>query len=69
MTVRSQDGVSFTYNVRADATAFQQIYAGMALAGSSNDPADLQKAEGLVQQGIQGVITPAIGGQFQQGGA
>lgn len=60
MTVQADDNIKITYNVRADAPAFQQIFAGFAMAqkgDAQNNVDDLKTAENLVQSGIQGVIT------------
>jgi flagellar hook-associated protein 3 FlgL len=50
-----QDNYPLTYNIRADNTAFQQIYAGIALAKNAASDDDLGKAYTLVQQGLAGV--------------
>lgn len=59
MVARPQDNISLTYNVRADAEGFQQLFAGLAMAkrgDEQNSDADLSTAEDLVQAGIQGII-------------
>lgn len=55
-----QDNTHLVYNVRADASAFQKIYAGLAMAADGHlagDDAMLQQAYDFVDQGMQGVIT------------
>jgi len=59
LTTRIDDSTVVTYNVRADAPAFQNIFAGLAMAKQGDtigDNAMIQQAESLVAQGIQGVI-------------
>lgn len=59
LVVRPDDNVSFVYNVRANAPAFQKIFAGLAMAqlgDQTNDDARLEQAYNLVQEGVQGVI-------------
>ncbi|NBO17763.1 MAG: hypothetical protein EBV03_00770 [Proteobacteria bacterium] len=55
-----QDNTPLVYNVRADAKAFQQVFAGLAMAAEghadNNDDA-LKKAYDFVDSGLQGVIT------------
>jgi flagellar hook-associated protein 3 FlgL len=64
LSAQVQDGVSMTYNVRANDPAFQKLFAGLALANKSandTDPGqkatDLNSAYNMVQSGIKGVIT------------
>lgn len=63
LTIQTQDGVVMAYNVRANDPAFQQIFAGLAMAQRSINPdgsidtAKITNAYDLVQQGTQGVIT------------
>ncbi len=55
MTTRIDDNTVITYNVRADASGFQQLFAGLATAqkgDQGNNTTDLQNAENFVQQGI-----------------
>lgn len=59
LVVRPQDNSTLTYNVRADAEAFQKVFAGLALAregDATNDDTILRDAYNFVQQGLQGVI-------------
>ena len=59
MTAHPQDSTSVTYNARADAPGFQQLFAGLAMAqlgDSANNTAYLTQAENLVQSGLQGII-------------
>jgi len=59
ITVSAQDNTSVTYNVRADAPAFQQLFAGLAMAQQGdqlNSSNALSQAETLVQSGLQGII-------------
>lgn len=56
-TLRIGDNQTVPNSIRADNTAFQQIYAGIAQAAQTGaSTADLQSAENLVNQGLQGVI-------------
>ncbi|MDE3037452.1 MAG: hypothetical protein KGJ21_03205 [Pseudomonadota bacterium] len=60
MTARADDNISITYNVRADAAGFQNIFAAFAMAkqgDANNNTSEVQTAENLVQTGIQGVTT------------
>jgi flagellar hook-associated protein 3 FlgL len=56
-TTRIGDNQTITNSIRADNTAFQQIFAGIAQASQPGaGTADLQNAENLVNTGLQGVI-------------
>jgi len=56
-TIRISDSQTLSNSVRADDPAFQQLYAGIAQAlQSSTSATDLQAAENLVSNGIDGVI-------------
>jgi flagellar hook-associated protein 3 FlgL len=62
ITVRVEDNVNISYNVRADDPAIQKIFAGIATAykyGSSfaGESVDLQKAYDFLQEGVDGVIS------------
>lgn len=57
--LRADDNTEITYNVRADDTAIQKIFAGLALAQKGHDNVsdeELAKAYDLVAQGLDGVI-------------
>lgn len=59
LTAQPQDNTTITYNVRADASGFQKIFAGLALAkqgDASNDGEALADAFTLVQTGLQDII-------------
>lgn len=56
ITARVADDDVITPNVRADNTAFQQLYAGIQEALSSSSTDSLTSAENLVNSGLQGVI-------------
>jgi flagellar hook-associated protein 3 FlgL len=63
LTLRIQDNVEITYNVRADDPAYQKIFAGLSLAkeaatGSNADiPTDdlLKQAYDLISEGLTGL--------------
>lgn len=59
VTARIDDYIEMTYNVRADAPAFQKIFAGLATAmqghETSND-SQLQQAYDFLSQGTSGLI-------------
>jgi len=58
LTTRIDNTTLVTYNVRANDPAFQQLFAGLAMAqqgNANNDTAALKQAETLVQQGIKGI--------------
>ena len=62
ITVRVEDNVNISYNVRADDPAIQKIFAGIATAykfgsSSAGENPDLQKAYDMLQQGVDGVIS------------
>ncbi len=60
VTLRADDNTDITYNVRADDSAIQQIFAGLAMAQKGHDEnsdANLSKAYDLVEQGLNGVIS------------
>ncbi len=59
IAVRADDNTEMTYNVRADDSGIQQIFAGLAMAMKGHDEGsdvDLSKAYDLVEQGLNGVI-------------
>lgn len=59
LSIRAQDNFDITYSVRADASAFQKIFAGLhqALEGhANNSDAELVKGSDLVSEGIAEVI-------------
>lgn len=59
LVVRPQDNSTLTYNVRADADAFQKIFAGLSMArdgNAGNNNTVLKDAYDLIQQGLQGVV-------------
>ncbi len=71
LTTRVDDNTVITYNVRADASGFQDLFAGLAMAqqgDQNNNTADLQQAETLVQQGIAGItsLQATVGTTAQQ---
>jgi len=58
LTTRIDNTTLVTYNIRANDPAFQQLFAGLAMAqqgNANNDTAALKQAENLVQQGIKGI--------------
>ena len=60
ITALLKDDASIQYNVRADADAFQKIFASLALAkqaDATNSDGDFASSTDLLQQGIQGVIS------------
>jgi len=60
MTARPQNNTLITYNVRADATPFQQLFAGLALAkqgDATNDTDMLQQAETEINNAVQGITS------------
>lgn len=60
LTLRPQDNVSLTYNVRADHPGFQKIFTALSLArqtGEVYNDQDLAQAYDMVQDGIQDLIT------------
>ncbi len=60
LTVRADDNVTLTYNVRADHAGFQKIIAAIATAKRGNDIGSdsyLADAVGLIEQGIREVIS------------
>lgn len=59
ISIRADDNTEMTYNVRADDSGLQQIFAGLAMAmkgHNENSDGDLSKAYDLVEQGLNGVI-------------
>ncbi|MDX2073091.1 MAG: flagellin [Alphaproteobacteria bacterium] len=60
LTLRIDDNVNITYNVRADDPAFQKIFAGIATANKFSTQAgesqELQDAYDLISEGIDGLI-------------
>lgn len=60
ITVRVDDNVNVTYNIRADDPAFQKIFAGLAMArkfgASSGESEEMKQAYDLVAEGVQGII-------------
>ncbi len=60
VSMRIDDNVSITYNVRANDPAFQKIFAGIAMAGkfgaTSGESPEMQQAYDLIAQGVDGVI-------------
>lgn len=59
MTARPQDNNTIVYNVRADESGFQKLFAALVMArqGDANDSdTDLQAAYTLVQEGLREVI-------------
>lgn len=59
IAIRADDNTEMTYNVRADDSGIQQIFAGLAMAMKGHDEGsdvDLSKAYDLVEQGLNGVI-------------
>lgn len=60
ITALLKDNTSIQYNVRADAPAFQQLFAALAQASKADQNSsdiDFKKSTDLVQAGIQGVIS------------
>ena len=60
ISLRADDNIDITYNVRADDAGIQKIFAGLAMAkkgDANNSDVDLQKAYDLITQGLQGVIS------------
>lgn len=60
MTVRIDDNITMTYNIRADNEGIQKLYAGLAMAmdGDATSSDDkLAAAYDMVREGLQGVIT------------
>lgn len=60
ITVRIEDNVSITYNVRADDPAFQKLFAGLAMArkfgSAAGESEEMQQAYDLVSEGLNGII-------------
>lgn len=59
MVVRAQDNVELTYNVRADNSAFQKLFAGISLALKGDQESSdnkLKDAFTLVSEGLEEVI-------------
>jgi flagellar hook-associated protein 3 FlgL len=60
LTVRASETVEITYNVRANDSGFQKLFAGLALAregDESNSDSKLAEAYDLIAEGIGDVIT------------
>jgi flagellar hook-associated protein 3 FlgL len=61
ISVRVDDNISITYNVRADSEPFQKIAAGLALARkygqTSGESDNMKRAYDLISEGIDGVIS------------
>ncbi|MEQ1789113.1 MAG: hypothetical protein ABL857_01585 [Rickettsiales bacterium] len=58
--LRADDNIEINYNVRADNTGIQQIFAGLALAQRGHDNGsdeELAKAYDLVEKGLDGIIS------------
>ena len=58
-TVRAQDNVELAYNIRADNSAFQKIYAGIAMglkADTTTLDSDFQAAYKLVREGMDELV-------------
>lgn len=60
ISVRIEDNVDITYNVRADDPAFQKIFAGLAMARkygvTAGESQEMQQAYDLVAEGTEGII-------------
>lgn len=60
ISVRVDDSVTVTYNVRGDDPAFQKIFAGLAMArahgGRAGESAEMQQAYDLIAQGVEGLV-------------
>lgn len=60
ISMRVEDNITITYNVRADDPAFQKIFAGIAMARKFGavvgENEEMRKAYDLIAEGIQGVI-------------
>jgi flagellar hook-associated protein 3 FlgL len=60
ITVRIEDNTTITYNVRADDPAFQQLFAGLAMArkygAQSGESEQMRQAYDLVSEGLNGII-------------
>jgi len=61
ITIRVDDNVKLTYNVRANDPAFQKIFAGLAMAqkfgGAAGENEDLKKAFDFMEAGVEGIIS------------
>ena len=60
MTIRADDNIDITYNVRANEPAFQKVFAAMAMAKKGHETGndqDLTKAFELAEQGLNEVIS------------
>lgn len=58
-TARLDDNVEITYNVRANDSGFQKVFAGLAMAKRGDDtknPDDLKTAYDLVEEGVKDII-------------
>ncbi len=60
MTMRIDDNIMMTYNVKGNDPAFQKIFAGIAMAReygqSAGESAEMQQAYDLISQGVEEVI-------------
>lgn len=59
-TVRVDDNISITYNIRANDPAFQKVFAALAVAQQgdiSNNDEDLARAFDLAEQGLEEIIS------------
>jgi len=60
VTLRADDNIDITYNVRADEPGFKKIFAALAMAKKgheNNNQVDLSKAFDLAEQGLSEIIT------------
>ena len=60
IVIRAHEEISFEYNVRADNSAFQKIFAGISMGkygDTNNDDDALARAYDLVEGGLKDVIT------------
>jgi len=60
ISVRIDDSILVTYNVRGDDPAFQKIFAGLAMARQygtrAGESTEMQQAYDLIAEGVQGLI-------------
>jgi flagellar hook-associated protein 3 FlgL len=60
ITLRADNNIVITYNVRADDPGIQKIFAGLATAKQAdieNSDELFQRAYSLIQEGVQGVVS------------
>lgn len=61
ITVRIEDNINMTYNVRGDDPAFQKIFAGLAMArkfgAQAGESQQMQQAYDMIAEGVEGLIS------------